>query len=282
SGDRVRDGSSGGHHARCREPIGKGAMARTPARRHLRSARQLDLLLPSRDFHPDLDHPHTDLFLHRTTLSARGPRVSLTRVLLLLALTALASAFAGHALAADEIRVAIAEGLKSLEVGGGPMLLSHLAGQPLMEETPTWLRAVAREGAIELLGKRVAGVRLVPAGRTLFRFNNREYPGALEIVPTSDGLTLINELPLEEDLAGVGRAEAGERMPLEMLKAQAIVARTYAAYHRQLNAGKLYHVVASTANQQYLGRVPPNSPVWPAVRETQGQVLLWQGSLFPA
>ena len=46
-------------------------------------------------------------------------------------------------------------------------------------------------------------------------------------------------------------------MPIEMLKAQAIVARTYAAYHRQLNAGKPYHIVASTAHQQYVGRVPP-------------------------
>ena len=45
-------------------------------------------------------------------------------------------------------------------------------------------------------------------------------------------------------------------MPMEMLKAQAIVARTYAAYHRQLNDSKPYHLVASTAHQQYLGQVP--------------------------
>jgi stage II sporulation protein D len=78
------------------------------------------------------------------------------------------------------------------------------------------------------------------------------------------------------------RAEAGDKMPLEMLKAQAIVARTYAAYHRQLNAGKLSHVVASTMHQQYLGRVPADSPARTAVKETEGQVLLWQGRLFPA
>src|SRR5262249_34584824 len=72
------------------------------------------------------------------------------------------------------------------------------------------------------------------------------------------------------------------RMPLEMLKAQAIVARTYAAYQRQLNAGKLYHLTASTAHQQYIGRVALDSPAWAAVRQTQGQVLLWNGRLFPA
>src|SRR2546429_6764256 len=48
--------------------------------------------------------------------------------------------------------------------------------------------------------------------------------------------TLFRSLPLEDYLVGVLRAEAGERWPLEMLRAQAIVARTYAAYHRILNA----------------------------------------------
>ena len=47
--------------------------------------------------------------------------------------------------------------------------------------------------------------------------------------------------------------------------AQAIVARTYAAYQRQLNAAKLYHIVASTAHQQYVGRVHADSPAWTAV-----------------
>jgi stage II sporulation protein D len=155
-------------------------------------------------------------------------------------------------------------------------------GQALTDGMPIWLRATQRGGALEVLGKRVSGVRLVAANRGVLRVNNHEYPGVMEVVPIGESLTAVNELPLEEYLAGAVRAEAGDRMPLEMLKAQAIVARTYAAYHRQLNAGKLYHIVASTVHQQYVGRVPSQSSVWTAVRETEGQVLLWQGSLFPA
>jgi stage II sporulation protein D (peptidoglycan lytic transglycosylase) len=83
-------------------------------------------------------------------------------------------------------------------------------------------------------------------------------------------------------VVGSVKAEAGEAMPLEMLKAQAIVARTYAAYHRRLNAGKPYELVATTAHQQYVGRVASDSPAWTAVRATRGQVLLWEGELFPA
>src|SRR2546429_6835878 len=94
--------------------------------------------------------------------------------------------------------------------------------------------------------------------------------------------TLFRSLPLEDYLVGVLRAEAGERWPLEMLRAQAIVARTYAAYHRILNALKPYHIVASTVHQAYVGLVPSSSPVWDGVRDTRDQVLLWERGLFPA
>jgi stage II sporulation protein D len=67
-----------------------------------------------------------------------------------------------------------------------------------------------------------------------------------------------------------------------MLKAQAIVARTYAAYHWRLNAAKPYHISATTAHQQYLGRVSHDSLARRAVNDTEGRVLLWEGDLFPA
>jgi stage II sporulation protein D len=169
-----------------------------------------------------------------------------------------------------------------VEIGGASMMVSDLSGQIVLDETPTWLRAVQRNGGVEVRGRRVNGLRLAPADAGFLRFNGREYPGVIEVVPSGDGLVVVNEVPFEEYLAGAVKAEAGERMPAEMLKAQAIVARTYAAYHRQLNDGKPYHIIASNLNQQYAGRVPPDSPVWIAVRETEGQVLLWDGGLFPA
>jgi stage II sporulation protein D len=172
--------------------------------------------------------------------------------------------------------VAIAEGLRTVEVGGGPMMVSDLAGRAVVEDSPTWLRATWKSGGLEVSGggRGVDGLRLAPGDAGFLRVNGREYPGALEILRSGDAITVVNELPLE--------AEAGDKMPLEMLKAQAVVARTYAAYHRRLNAEKPFHLVASTLNQQYWGRVPTDSPVWAAVNETAGQVLLWNGDLFPA
>jgi len=177
--------------------------------------------------------------------------------------------------------VAIVEGARSVEVGGGPMMVRDVAGRPLAGEAPVWIRATARQGQVEVLGRTAPGVRLVPMIGVL-RVNKREYPGALEIAPSGEGLIVINDVPLEDYLAGAVKAEAGEKMPIEMLKAQAIVARTYAAYHRQLNENKPYHMVASTAHQQYVGQVAADSQVWRAVRQTEGRVMLLGGALFPA
>jgi len=179
------------------------------------------------------------------------------------------------------IRVAVLDGVKSVEVSGGPMRVGDPAGRMLTSELPGTVRASRKAGGIEVAGRSVSAVRLVPMIGIL-RVNKRDYPGAIEIVPSGEHLVVINELPLEEYLAGAVKAEAGDKMPMQMLKAQAIVARTYAAYHQRLNEHKPYHVMASTAHQQYMGRVPDDSPVWKAVRETEGRVMLLGGTLFPA
>jgi stage II sporulation protein D len=143
------------------------------------------------------------------------------------------------------------------------------------------VRASAGVGALEANGRRAAGFQLT-SDRPV-RFNGREYAGRLDLMRSGEGtLAVVNDLPLEEYLVGVLRAESSERWPLEALRAQAVASRTYAAYHRRLNAAKPYHVVASTAHQQFAGRVPEGSPIWAAVQETTGQVLRWEGELFPA
>jgi stage II sporulation protein D len=189
------------------------------------------------------------------------------------------------AIAGETVRVAVLEGAASVEVGGGPLVLGTVEGRSLVARAPTWLRLRARPGGIEVRGAHaplVPAIRVVSAQGGAVRVNARDYPGAVEVWRTGKTLLVVNELALEDYLAGSVKAEAGEAMPLEMLKAQAIVARTYAAYHRRLNAGKPYHLVASTAHQQYSGAVAPDSAIWMAVRETRGQVLLWQGDIFPA
>jgi stage II sporulation protein D len=216
----------------------------------------------------------------------------LAATLVVLASTPLVLAgLAGAAGAApDDIRVAVLAEARGVEVGGGPLAVRDLAGRPVLPGAPAWIRlAPGRTHGLEL---RVAGarpravvltaLRVVSAAGRPVRVNARDYPGVVEIVRAGSGVVVVNALPLEDYLPGVVKAEAGEAMPLEMLKAQAVVARTYAAYHRELNAGKPYHLGASTAHQQYAGAVGSASAARLAVQATRGQVLLWEGVLFPA
>lgn len=185
--------------------------------------------------------------------------------------------------ASDTIRVALTEHARTVELRGADIDVAELGGcercaRPVRRTS--LVRASVVNGSIEIDGRRASAFRLT-SGRPI-RFNGRDYPAVLDLIRNGDGLAVVNEVAFEEYLVGVLRAESSEKWPLEALRAQAIAARTYAAYHRLLSAAKPYHIVASTAHQQYFGRVPTSSPVWGAVRETAGQVLRWEGDVFPA
>ena len=209
----------------------------------------------------------------------RSPWTSLAIALAALVLVILD---AWPAAASGTIRVAVLPDAPRVELRGTEIEVTEAAGcercgRPWRVSV---VRAVASAEGIEIDGRRAVRFRLT-SDRPI-RLNGREYAGALELVRVGDVMAVVNELPLEEYLVGVLRAETGDRWPAEALRAQAIVARTYAAYQRVLNAAKPYHILASTAHQQFAGRVPPSSPAWEAVRDTTGVVLRWEGELFPA
>lgn len=199
-------------------------------------------------------------------------------VALLLALLALSVA---PAEASGTIRVALVESARSAEFLGSRIEVSETDG---CCARATWradvVRASVAGALIEIDGRRAAAFRL--RSDAPLRLGGREYAAPIELLRNGAGIAVVSELPLEEYVAGVIRAETGERWPFEALRAQAVVSRTYAAYHRQLNAGKPYHIIASTAHQQFAGRVAATSPIWGAVQETQGQVLKLDGQLFAA
>ena len=190
---------------------------------------------------------------------------------------------AAPAAASGVIRVAIVEQAKVVDVQGTGVDVIPLGRCDRCQPRP-WrmeaVRAVPVLADVDIDGVRAAGYRLT-SDRPL-RINGREYPAPIDLLRNGDGLAVVNELALEDYLPGVLRAEAGDKFPREALRAQAIVARTYAAYQRLISANKPYHIVASTVHQQYVGRVVATSPVWDAVRDTAGQILLWEGDLFPA
>jgi stage II sporulation protein D len=201
---------------------------------------------------------------------------------LVLAVAALVLA-AAPAGAAGTIRVALLEQARAVELKGVDLEVTGFAGcdhcVKIVARTDA-LRAVPTGAGIEIAGGQATAFR-VRSERPI-KLNGREYGDTLELVRNGEGIAVVNELPLEDYLVGVLRAEVGERWPAEALRAQAIVARTYAAYQRMISAGKPYNIIASVAHQQFAGRVPRTSAAWAAVSETSGQVLRWEGELFPA
>ncbi len=109
------------------------------------------------------------------------------------------------------------------------------------------------------------------------------YRGAVKCEMVDGSPAWINQLPLEEYLIGV--REEGDSEPYEKQKVFAIAARTYAFYymdpaHRKF-PGKPYDGTDSPESfQTYDGiTFEVKNPQWVrAVRETEGQVLTYQGN----
>lgn len=106
--------------------------------------------------------------------------------------------------------------------------------------------------------------------------NGQVYNGYIEVKKDRNGLYLINEIPFEKYVEGVVAEEAGKGWNLEALKVQAVIVRTYAAYYRNLNAGKDYHLTSSVLSQVYKGE-NTDSLIASAVRETAGEILTYEG-----
>src|SRR4051812_41655660 len=65
-------------------------------------------------------------------------------------------------------------------------------------------------------------------GTTMSDEGRGDFAGSLEVRRSGAGLTVINELSLDDYVAGIREVPSG--WPMEALKAQAVAARTYALW----------------------------------------------------
>ena len=107
------------------------------------------------------------------------------------------------------------------------------------------------------------------------------YRGTMEIKnsPTnSRAVRVINEVNMEDYLLQVLPSEMPESFGLEALKAQAVAARTYALndYFHSRFKKEGFHVIDDTRSQMY-NNVDENPTSTKAIKETYGQVMLYDG-----
>lgn len=107
------------------------------------------------------------------------------------------------------------------------------------------------------------------------RVNQKPYRGEIEVARTEAGLQVVNIIDLEEYLYGILKCEMDVNAPLEALKAQAVIARTFALANINKHKDRGYHLCDSIHCQVYEGVRAEDPIVIKAVDSTSGQVLTY-------
>ena len=188
----------------------------------------------------------------------------------------------GPALAVETIRVAFVPDVPAVTISGSPdLVFTTPDGRLFADEPKSPVEILAGLQGLTFQGEPTELQELIAssAGGTI-HLNDLSVGGLLHIVLYRDTLRLINELDVEEYLKGVVPVEISPKWHPESLKVQAIIARTYVLYQRQVNLGKEYDVLATTADQVYGGRKKEHPAADQAVAETSGLVLTFEGELI--
>ncbi len=222
-------------------------------------------------------------------MKASGVTVSARAGRLLAALVLGLASVAGLPRLADAlppVRIALADGLQHVEIGAADLVTVRdpaTGGVVVTLPGARIVRVVPAGAGLDVVGARRTDGRALrfEVRRGPLRVGARDYVGALEIWRQGEGLLLINDVAMEEYVAGTVRGEASERWPAEALRALAVVARTYAVFQQNRSAGRVFHLVSGNQDQNFVGLALEGSPAREAARTTAGQVLTWQGRVFP-
>ncbi len=117
----------------------------------------------------------------------------------------------------------------------------------------------------------------VPTGRGFHwqKIIDQTLTGTIELLPGNRGVVLVNVLPLEDYLAGVITAEMSGTCPVDLLKAQCIVARSWLlAMSESKHDADPFDRCNDDCCQRYQGTADLNDTAIDAVRSTRGLVLL--------
>ena len=112
------------------------------------------------------------------------------------------------------------------------------------------------------------------------RHEDQEFAGTLEIRDNADDTqTAINTIDLEDYLCSVISSEMNANSPMELLKAHAVISRSWAIRAMQKPNHEGYQVCADDHCQRYEGLRRMNERAVEAVRATEGQVLTYDNEI---
>lgn len=134
----------------------------------------------------------------------------------------------------------------------------------------------------DFCGRKIIGGQIVylkAKDNAFLNFESINYRGSFLLILHNNKILIINKLPIEEYLCGVVPKEMGPKKypSIEALKAQAIVARSYALYKIKKPENKFYDLCSTPACQVYGGASAEAELSSRAVKETKGIALVNSG-----
>ncbi len=108
------------------------------------------------------------------------------------------------------------------------------------------------------------------------------YRGYFKVINSGKGLTVMNDVPIEEYIQGVVPSEMPSGWSHDAHKAQAIAARSYAIANLGKRAKHGYDLNDTPEDQAYGGATAETPQTNDAVAETEGIVLIHDGKIIPA
>ncbi len=183
----------------------------------------------------------------------------------------------------DIIRVLLLRDVSHFFVTGQELAMQDpVTGQRLFKSKKVSALTVERDGGLRLRvkGYSISAKALVlTSARNSLTINGRPYRDKIQVFPgPNQNLWVINELPLEEYLVGLINSEIFSHWPLDALKAQAVAARTFAIFQRGNRSDRLYDLDSGVNDQVYVGKRLEDDRSRQAVKETEGEIILYKGN----
>ncbi|PIE54906.1 MAG: stage II sporulation protein SpoIID [Dethiosulfovibrio peptidovorans] len=175
------------------------------------------------------------------------------------------------------IRVGLAERRSRVDISSSSALsFSDRSGKRI---------SAGRSASVMVSGSslRVNGQTMAPpvsvSSSSMLIFNKRRYLGRFDLLLRARRITVVNVLGVESYLRGVLKMEANPSWPIEALKVQAIISRTYALRQIGRHSKKGYDVCDTHHCQAYRGGSAHDPVTDRAIAQTRGMVLTYRGRL---
>jgi len=184
------------------------------------------------------------------------------------------------------IRVAIIQDATSLSLKTtGLFEITDISGSNVLSRGKNLKTTVtAYKGGILLAGKSFNATKVVLSVNEpdVAIINGRKFRGNIQFIRKDNlHLLIVNQINLEDYIKGILYHESSHYWPMEALKAQAIVSRTYAVYQMQENSARDFDVTSDVYSQVYGGSTSERYRTNKAAEETRGIIVTYQGKTFP-